>query len=218
MAKVLNPLNSAEARGKIGGHCYNTCRGVRYVKAATSPAQPRTARQLFIRNLVANLTRGWAAVTLVSRTAWGQYADNHPELDWTGSPLRLTALNWYVRCNTRLLDMAEAAITDPPAVPAPNAPTGLNISDATGDLKATWTAPATGNLHIDFWYIGPVSAGVAGRIERAKHLTYQLPAATKPITLIATAAPGSYVVWARTIDDDTGLASPFQKDQVTIAP
>jgi hypothetical protein len=100
LAKVVNPLHSDEARGKIGGLIFNTSRGIRYVKSATSPSQPRTAAQLNVRSIMTTITREWKALTQVQRDAWATYADANPIPDWTGRPIRLTGANAYCQINS----------------------------------------------------------------------------------------------------------------------
>jgi len=215
MARVLNPLNATEARGRVGGLVYNTWRGARYVKPNTSPAQPRTPRQLQIRAWTTYLVRYWALISADNRGFWNDYATSHPDIDWTKSPKRLTGLNWFVRCNLRLLDLALSIIEAPPAVAAPDAPSDFVATGAAGSIGTTWTAMAGTNLQADLWVAGPFSVGVAAKIERAKHAGYS-DGESPPINL-SPLQPGRYTCWLRTIDEDTGLASPWVSDTADVS-
>jgi hypothetical protein len=154
--------------------------------------------------------RYWATLSAANRGYWNDYAAAHPEIDWTGSPKRLTGLNWFVRCNARLLDIGESIIEPPPAVAAPDAPTSWNATGAVGGLSTNWDAMAGTNLQVDIWLAGPHSAGVQGKIERASHVAYDV--GETPGYDISPLFPGTYTAFGRTISEDTGLASPWVSD------
>lgn len=214
MAKVIGPLHSAEARGRMSGLIFNTWRGIATVKAFCSPAQPRSMSQLRIRSWTTQLVRAWGALEYAKILAWNAYAVNHPETDWTGNPKRLTGLNWYVRCNLRLLWLAETLITDPPAVPAPDPPDSFLANDGVGQTITEWTATDPGEVKIDIWFAGPTNHGVQPKIERAHHSTFELgETATVTITGLQ---PGYYMFFARMIDLATGLASTWVSEGATI--
>ncbi len=97
MPKVKNPLFSQEARGGIAGLVYNTWRGINYVKTNTSPTGQGTALRLAAQALMTAISKLWQTATDANRTAWGQYAIDHPVTDWTGSPKRLTGMNWFMK-------------------------------------------------------------------------------------------------------------------------
>ena len=216
MAKVLNPLQSSEARGKVGGAVYNTTRGTRYVKQCTAPSQPRTPRQLLVRSITTEQTRRWQTLTQPQRDQWTVYAQNHTELDWTGQPYRLTALNWFVRCNMRLKDTGKSVIDVPPTDPAPSPVVGFALAKTGADLTATWTTPITGTDVVDTFIIGPISRGVAGKIERARHWFYMAPNTPQPVKLVEGVPKGRWIVWARVLGGATGLASTWSKSTFDI--
>jgi len=211
MVKVLNPLGSTEARGAYGGTVYNTCRGVTYAKQNRAPSNPMSTRQLRIRGILTDQSRAWQALTSVQRAAWEVYAAANKPMDWTGKPLHLSGLNWFVKCNVRLKDMNLAAVSSPPAIPGPAAPTGIALSKVTADLKIAWTAPTGAGFSLDVYTLGPISPGVAGRIERSKHALYQVATGTSPVVLVAGAAVGTWVAWVRVVDHATGLISGWVK-------
>lgn len=212
MAKVLNPLLSVEARGKMEGLVYNTWHGISYVKAASSPNQPNSAAQLAARARLSSVSADWRDLTEAQRSTWATYADNNPVTDWTGQPKRLTAFNWYVRCNVQLDRMGESAITDAPSDAAPDAPAGVDLTLDTGDLKITWTSPVTGTLQLEGWILGPVSSGVDPKREQAVFDQMHEPDAVTPVTVVASAASGRWRYWLRVCDEATGLVSGWQSD------
>jgi len=217
MAKVLNPLLSVEARGKMEGLIYNTWHGISYVKAFSSPNQPNTEAQLLARSRMSSVAADWRSLTQAQRNTWATYADANPLSDWTGQPKRITAFNWYVRCNVQLERMGESAITDAPGVAAPNAVTGFVLADATGDITAAWTAPVTGLFQIELRILGPVSTGVDPKFEQAVFQEYMEPDETTPYIVVTAAATGRWRAWARVCDESTGLTSGWLSDQIDMA-
>ena len=208
MAKLLDPLRSSEARGRVGGVIYNTARGAKYAKVFTSPVQPRTARQLAIRALMQVCTRAWADLAAGERAAWNNYATLHTEIDWTGQPITLSGFNWYCRLSVRLLDEALSVVDTPPAVAAPNAPT--TFSAPTGILQSivTWDVMAGTNLMCEIWTVGPHSAGRVAKLAQAKlndRTGGELGTAT-----VTGLTPGYWTFFGRTLSEDTGLVSPWQ--------
>lgn len=209
-AKVLNPLLSVEARGRMSGLVYNTWHGISYVKAHSGPNQPNSAKQLYARALLTTVTALWRALTQVQRDAWGVYADNHLETDWTGSPLRLTGQNWFMRCNIQLKRMGETTITDPPAVAAPDALIGFAITLTGADLTQSFTSPVTGELMIDTFLLGPVSTGVDPKIEHAVNARTVTVDVQQPDIIKLAVPSGRWRAWAKILDKATGLASTVQ--------
>lgn len=207
MAKLMNPLMSSEARGRVGGTVYNTWRGIRYAKQQTSPAQPRSALQLQIRAWMVYLVRLWQTIGSTKMGHWNDYAVAHPDVDWTNRSRRLTGLNWYCRCNTRLLLLAKPIIDEPPSIPAPNPLEAFAAANGVAQSILTWTATADWGDYVDINILGPISAGVSPKMERSRHQVFaQGPSATVTITDLS---PGTYAFWGRVIYHDNGLASPW---------
>ena len=201
---------SIEARGRIGGLIANSWRGISYVKAWSSPAQPRTKIQLQIRAWTAYLIRLWQTIGDTAHDAWNDYAVAHPAIDWTGNPKRLAGVNWYLRCNLRLLQNGLDIIAAPPAVPAPAAVTDFACSDGVLSSAVTWTPTEGTNLLVEIWVHGPHSKGLNGSITRAKRIS-GVPGESGA-TALNDLIVARYTVFCRVIDEDTGLASPWVSD------
>ena len=217
MAKVMNPLGSTEARGRIGGRVYNTWRGISYVKDQSSPAQPRSARQLQIRAWTTMLVRYWGTtLDSTERTLWNDYAVSHPDIDWTGNAKRLSGLNWFVRCNLRLLNASKVMIESPPSVAGPNALVAFAASNGVLSSVLSWTATPGTNLSVEITHLGVVSAGVQPKIERARYLNTVTGESGQ--TSANNLQAGRHWFYARTIDEATGLASPWVLDSADVTP
>lgn len=214
MAKLIAPLHSSEARGRVGGLIYNTYRGLATCKSKTGPAQPRSSLQLQLRAMGVYWSRKWQSLSAGVRGAWNDYAAAHTEIDWTGNPKRLTGLNWYLRCNIIAQRLAGGPLTNPPSVPAPAAAADVVGTGGVGEIVVTWTDTAEANTYIDAWVSGPHSAGQIARMPRSRHDSYTAMA-TETVT-IGLYGTGVVDVWVRTVSSATGLASPWQLVSDTI--
>jgi hypothetical protein len=218
MAKVVSPLMSIEARGKVGGLIFNTWRGLNTVKSFKSPVQPNTALQLAAKARLQTESQAWASLTAAQRTAWNQYAQDHILTDWTGKTKRLSGQNWFIACNCRLLLAGQAAITAPPAVPAPAAVVGFALSydgAVTHKIQATWTSPIAAGVKLFIYAVGPLGAGRTPKIERAHIVQTPLSNVSTPLTIIDNSVAGKYGGWAVAVDIATGLASEPVFSEVT---
>lgn len=206
---------SGAARGKVGGIIFNVWRGLATVKIHKSPAQPRTARQLAVRSYITTLSRAWAGLTDAQRSAWTDWADLHPVSDWTGTNIRMTGENAYIKLNSILLDLGNAAVVTPPSVAGPTSVAGFSCTGSQGKISVAFT-PRTGtNETIDIWLQGPHSAGLIGTLSKARHISYN-PGETSPI-LLSNLSPGNYTVWARTVSESDGQVSTFVSDTAVVS-
>lgn len=214
MAKVIGPLFSTEARGRVGGLVYNTWRGISYVKAQCAPAQPRTARQLAIRSFTIRLVRLWQSLPVLTMDAWNEYARTHLLTDGMGVGKRLTGCNWFVGLNLRLIDMGLTINTIPPPGVAPDPPLLFQAADGVNESVLTWTPTAGAALTFQIFKVGPHSPGVLGKIERAKFVVYN-PGEDGTIT-IASLGPGTYDFFARAMHESNGQVSTWVRDIATV--
>lgn len=215
-AKVINPLLSVEARGRMAGLVYNTWHGISYVKAHSGPNQPNSAAQLAARARLVTIGAEWRDLTQAQRDAWGVYADSHPETDWTGNPLRLTGQNWYMRCSIQLNRVGQTSVATPPAIAAPDPATGFLLSFPVADIEADWTTPTDGAHYLDIWMLGPVSTGVDPKIEHATGRVNIVATSAQPYTLVPAAASGRWRAWVKIIAIANGLTSTWMSHQIDV--
>jgi len=162
MAKVVGPLHSSEARGSIGALTYNTWRGISTVKTRCPPTPRDSDDQIAIRALTRACTVAWQAATDAQRTTWNDYAVDHPDIDWTGNPKRISGYNWFVRINVRrqLLELPIDPL--PPSDVVNYSIQDLTFTLADGAFDITWTVQDWLPLftqHLEFYVAGPHSAG-----------------------------------------------------------
>jgi len=216
MAKLVNPLLSASARGKGVAGIYNVWRGIAYLKRFTSPSQPRTAPQLAARALLVSFVEAWKELSDLQRSNWDTWAAAHLRSDWTGQPVRITGQNAFIACNVNSARMGGTAISNPPTAAAPDAPTGFALSVASGAIKAAWSTPSSPSIELEFRIQGPYSVGAKGSYPRSAFLTHVHASSTSPHTLVASAAAGKYTVWMRSVDPASGLTSLWVSDDVVV--
>lgn len=217
MAKILNPLMSAEARGKIAGIIYNTWRGISYAKIFTAPAQPQTQKQLNIRSYMTEAVRSWRSLTSAQRSGWSTYANTHTELDWTGNPRRITASNWYCRCYVLAKLLALNPITTAPTVAAPAAPAGLALTTSAGAIGVNVSTPSVANVYLDIRGYTVDSAGQKSDFKQARMLSQPVSTVTKPVTISGLPSGETAHIFVRSLSGTTFLGSPYVVSSTVVA-
>lgn len=217
MAKVVNPLNSQEARGSVGAYTYSTHRGSSVVRTRTGPAVQYSARQVAVRGCTAQATAQWKLLTDSQRSLWEVYAREHELCDWSGSPRRISGYNWFVRVNCVAYDAGFGPFTVPPKVsyPAPAPSLLLAFSNYSVEVRSnpdgSWLRA---NSVLDVWSPGPVSASRHPTRKDAKHLAYVSPSGFHVIGPVQSTDRVS--VWGRYVCSQDGFQTPFVQASVLV--
>jgi hypothetical protein len=159
----------------------------------------------------------WKTITDGQRSAWSDWATAHPVSDWTGSPKRLTGMNWFTRCNILLTKLGLTRVLTAPTISAPNPPTGLTLSFASNAIRATWTAPSSNAQVIMFDSTPNLSAGREGKLQMAAFASYCSSAVATPFTIVGSVTTGRYTVFAKVVDSTNGLPSPYVSAFIDVA-
>ena len=214
MTKVLDPLHSGEARGRMGGLVYNTSRGNRYVKQFTSPTLRRTVAQMLVRSCLSTCSRAWQLLTPARMTAWYAWAAAHPRVDWTGSSVSWTGHNAYVALNSLLLKHSIAAAPDPPSIVGPASPTAFAAANGILSSSCSWSPAFGAGVSLEFYILAPHSPGAVAKIEKASYKSYQ-PGETSPY--VVTPLPvGHCTIFCRAMNEADGQVSPWVADTAEI--
>lgn len=216
MAKVAGPLFSANAVGRFANAIvYNVWRGIQYAKKLTSPAQPRTARQLQIRGYFSQLSQAWQGLTGPQRTSWQIWADaNQPADPQFNRNTPWSGMNAFVGLNVIKLDIAEAVNNDPPEVVAPDPLAAFAAADVAGELTVTWT-PTADTQKADLWWWTNPSPARNPNVQLFKHWIYiDGELGTK---IYSSPPPNTYYFLGRTILEADGQSSTYERCQVTMA-
>ena len=201
MAKVTMPLQSYDARGKFGDMVFTGWRPLRVVRAKAIPTQPRTSRQLAVRNILTSLSRSFGALTLQQIQDWNEYAAAHPRTDQMGVPFSPSGANMYTGLNFYRMDNGAAAATTPPTDPpvasiATLALGGAPATPANGETIAiTWNGTEANADYVEIAVAGPFQTKARKPQESDwTHLVYT--AGDVALTTMNTGNVDSYF-WAR---------------------
>lgn len=173
MAKVTGPLGSSEARGAVGGYVYNTWRGISTVRSRVKPITQFSPAQIALRTLAKNCTVAWQNISNPKRLAWQDYANIHPDPDWTGNSMRLSGYNWFVRSNVRRQLLGSAIIHTPPTIALTHLVTNLTGFSGASYLEISWTSEVhtfAEDLFVEIYLAGPHSAARNPTIRNAKRI------------------------------------------------
>lgn len=133
-----------------------------YNRTRAMPTQPRTARQMDVRALLAAGSQAWQGLTDSERDAWNAYAATVPRLDSLGQTVFPTGHQVFVGLYSFMTDSEISS--GPPVIPSEAAPAApiVSASTLTDAPAATITIDAT--LASDFvlalYSSPPVSPGI----------------------------------------------------------
>jgi len=131
-----------DARGSLAGNVFSRNHFGAYVRARTTPINPRTARQTLVRSSVAFLADRWAnTLTAVQRTAWELYASSVAMTDSLGASMYLTGYNHYIRSNIILVMSTLPPVDNGPVIfeiPAHDPTFAISASEATQQISYTF--------------------------------------------------------------------------------
>lgn len=94
MAKIIGPLHSFEASGKVASMVFGAWRGIQWVRGHFIPANPQTQGQINIRTALTISVATWQAQTAGEKLLWDTAAKGQP---YSGYNLFMkTALDEYI--------------------------------------------------------------------------------------------------------------------------
>jgi len=214
MAKVIGPLHSTEARGRIDDLVYGTWHGIRFVRKFTPPVfgspDPREAQKA----LVAAANSAWKLLTNEQRSGWHAYAQAHPRIDWTGVPVRISGYNSFVSCHVTCSRAGGTPLLDAPSTPFPFPLNSVSSVQSDNFILISWTYPTQPTTHtykVQIWRSGPWSLGRVPDFHRASIILID-GIATSPYD-DTVPSDGRYGYWLRVVDVTTGELSPFLRTQ-----
>jgi hypothetical protein len=99
MAKVVGPLSSIEARGKVGPLVYNSWRGLHTVRSKVTPKTQNSTAQNAVQDNLHAVVKLWQDYGVAHWAAWELFGREHKETDWTGTARTLCGYSWFCRMN-----------------------------------------------------------------------------------------------------------------------
>jgi len=78
MAKIIGPVQSFEARGKLGATVFGMWRGIQWARQHFIPANPQTQGQINIRLALTLMVAKWQAQLVGEKDLWDAAAKGRP--------------------------------------------------------------------------------------------------------------------------------------------
>lgn len=114
MAKVLDPLHSENASGKIGNDVHISGRRMHIVRSRPSSTVSNTAAQIAVRTQMRGCNVQWQAITQAQRDAWEAWAKTLQLTNTAGGTKTISGHDAFVKINHLLRRAGSAYRNDPP--------------------------------------------------------------------------------------------------------
>ncbi len=147
-----------DGRGSIGGQTASRNRNGNYIRARTTPVNPRSSRQNKVRSVIQYLAQYWSkTLEQAQRDAWEVYAAAITRQNKLGSQIKLTGFNHFIRSNAPLLQSDKAIVAAGPTTLTlpPGDPQFVCTVDQTAqqisvvfDANAAWNTQDGGFLFV----------------------------------------------------------------------
>lgn len=219
--KILWGALAVNGRGKLGGHVLSKSRSGATMRTRVTPANPQTAAQGDVRNLFAQVSRGWGGLTAAQREAFNSAVGDYARTNVFGDSYNPSGKNLYTQLNLNLLNVGEPQIT---AIPSTKRSLGVlltavhtSIADSEMDITFTTSGTVVGDAYVVLEGTPPMSAGrynFSGKYRKFHQMAHN--AAPDPIQIYADyvakfGAPelGQKIsIRAKVITVQSALASP----------
>lgn len=192
MAKVKYGGGIQDIRGSLAGQVHSRNTFGNYIRQKVSPVQPRTSRQLEIRELFTSFSRRFSQVLAdEQQEAWRQAAASAPVRDVFGDSITLTGINLYTRLNSLRALMGLDPLDEPPPVVEVGAPKLTNVvanPEAPALTVDFSPSPVPADTYLFIWATEPLNPGVAFVAHKLRLLTVLPPGTASPAELFPTYA------------------------------
>lgn len=189
MAKVKYGGGIQDIRGSLAGQVHSRNTFGNYIRQKVSPVQPRTSRQLEIRELFTSFSRRFSqTLTDEQQEAWRQAAASTPVRDVFGDSITLTGINLYTRVNSLRTLMGLDPLDEPPPVVQVGAPelTSVIADPEAPALTLTFSpSPVPADTHLFIWATEPLNPGVAFVAHKLRLLAVLHPGTASPAQLLS---------------------------------
>lgn len=189
MAKVKYGGGIQDLRGSIAGQVHSRNTFGNYIRQKVSPVQPRTSRQLEIRELFTSFSRRFSqGLTDEQQEAWRQAAASTPVRDVFGDSITLTGINLYTRVNSLRTLMGLDPLNEPPPVVQVGAPelTSLVADPEASVLTVDFSpSPVPADTYLFIWATEPLNPGVAFVAHKLRLLAVLPPETESPVDLFS---------------------------------
>jgi hypothetical protein len=227
MAKAKYGGGIQDLRGSIAGQVHSRNTYGNYIRQKVSPVQPRTARQLEVRELFSTLSRRYSTIlTDEQQEAWRQAAASTPVRDVFGDSITLTGINLYNRLNSVRVLAGLPPLNWPPPVEEVEALETFtaNWNPGDWDLSIEFTpSPVPSDRYLFIWTTEPLNPGIAFVTHKLRLLTILGPGTESPVSLTGAyiaryggITPGKAVYVAGELASSLGWKGPRNLAKVRI--
>ena len=119
MAKMRPGGLMGQLSGKVGNVVFAHNRFGSYVRSLVIPTKPATDKQALQRACFAGASTVWKSLTEAQQLSWKEWAGQNPIINNIGVSQILDGHAAFVQLNARLAASGDAAILEPPIIPAP---------------------------------------------------------------------------------------------------
>jgi hypothetical protein len=217
MAKIVGPLHSIEARGRVGGLVYNTWRGQSVVAAVGTPVIQHSGAQDSARAISTYLAQKWKTLSSARQAAWREKANRSFRSDWSGTPYRLHGEAAYIRANWHRVAIGEGENDDPYPDNEVRIMAPVVAVWTSSDISVSWDADYYTywlGLYVQMAGYVAVSPGRAPDITHKKHMAYTL--FHSGVVTYTTFDVGLWYLWLRTFSMGPDYPTPWVATQVTV--
>lgn len=193
MARVIAPLMSQDASGKVGSVVHAKWKGRNYVRGLVTPSNPKSPKQTSHRGMHRFLSQAWATIGATPQATW----------DATAKTNQVSPFNEFMRDNKKRWVQFKYPSVNSPAGESDTAGT-IGVATATAGVKqVTITIPIT--TLANNWGVAIFRSTTTGFTKGVDNLVAAIPAKTAAtFTFVDTAlATGTTYYY---------LAVPFSMD------
>ncbi len=187
MAKAKYGGGIQDLRGSIAGQVHSRNTYGNYIRQKVSPVQPRTARQLEVRELFSTLSRRFSNIlTDEQQEAWRQAAASNPVRDVFGDSITLTGINLYNRLNSLRVLAGLPPLNWPPPVEEVEALETFTANWDPGDwvLSVAFApTPVPAGKYLFLWATEPLNPGIAFVTHKLRLIAILPPGTESPVIL-----------------------------------
>ena len=99
----ITSIYGSDARGSVASTTASRNRGGLYLKARTAPTNPRTAKQIQLRNATAQIAALWKTLTAAQLAGWRLYAASLNTQNKLGSSISISGINAFIGFNSPIV-------------------------------------------------------------------------------------------------------------------
>jgi hypothetical protein len=139
MAKVVGPLHSFEASGKIGPLVFARNRSGAYARAWYLPVNPKSfAQSAFRREVWAEAVKRWVNCGSAIRANWYEFAANFYAGAKSSKRSHVDAMHLFIRYHVQAIMQNQGATYNPPVFPLPNFYPNFSCYWTSSGLTLSW--------------------------------------------------------------------------------